>query len=239
MVTIPAQFNGPLRSGNGGWVCGLLADEWARRHGADPLGCTVTSRLLQPPPLDTTLTWEEDDEAGELRLLTAGGAVIGTASPGRFTADPPPVVSRADADAGAAAYPGYTNHPFDHCFTCGTARDPGDGLRVFSGPIGDDRTAAPWDVHPAFGDDNGLIPTPITWAGLDCPGGWTAGFPQDVILLGQLTAEVMRAPVPGESLLATGQLRSRDDRKRLTSTALYTDDGDLVGRSEQVWIAVG
>ena len=234
MVTIPAQFNGPLRSGNGGWVCGLLADEWARRHGPT----VVTSRLLQPPPLDTTLTWEEDDEAGELRLLTAGGAVIGTASPGWFNADPPPEVSRADADAGAADYPGYTNHPFDHCFTCGTARDPGDGLRIFSGPIGDDRTAAPWDVHPAFADDDGLIGTPVTWAGLDCPGGWTAGFPHDVILLGQLTAEVMRAPVPGESLLATGWQRSRDGRKRLTSTALYTDDGDLVGRSEQVWIAV-
>ena len=58
MVTIPAQFNGPLRSGNGGWVCGLLADEWARRHGPT----VVTSRLLQPPPLDTTLTWEEDDD---------------------------------------------------------------------------------------------------------------------------------------------------------------------------------
>ena len=40
------------------------------------------------------------------------------------------------------------------------------------------------------------------------------------------------------TLLATGWQRSRDGRKRLTSTALYTDDGDLVGRSEQVWIAV-
>ena len=31
MVTIPAQFNGPVRSGNGGYVCGLLGHE----HGAD------------------------------------------------------------------------------------------------------------------------------------------------------------------------------------------------------------
>lgn len=234
MVTIPAQFNGPLRSGNGGWVCGLLADEWARRDGPT----VVTSNLLQPPPLDTTLTWEEDEEAGELRLLTAGGAVIGTATQGTFAADPPPVVSPADADAGAAAYPGYTNHPFDHCFTCGTARDPGDGLRIFSGPIADGRTAAPWHVHPAFADDDGLIPTPVTWAGLDCPGGWAGGFPDDVILLGRLTAEVLRLPAPGETLLATGWQRAREGRKRMTSTALYTDDGSLVGRSEQVWIAV-
>jgi hypothetical protein len=234
MVTIPAQFNGPLRSGNGGWVCGLLADEWARRHGPT----LVTSTLLQPPPLDTTLTWEEDDEAAELRLLTAGGAIIGTATPGAFSDDPTPVISRADANAGAAAYPGYTNHPFDHCFTCGTAREPGDGLRIFSGPIGDDRTAAPWDVHPNFVDEDGTVSSSITWAGMDCAGFWAGGAPSDVLLLGRMTAEVIRPPVPGESLLATGWQRSRDGRKRLTSTALYTDDGSLVGRSEQVWIAV-
>jgi hypothetical protein len=234
MVTIPAQFNGPLRSGNGGWVCGLLADEWARRHGP----AVVTSTLLQPPPLDTTLTWEEDDEAGELRLLTAGGAVIGTCTPGQFADDPPPRVSPDDAAAGSAAYPGYDHHPFDHCFTCGTAREPGDGLRIFSGPITDDRTAAPWDVHPAFADEDGLIPTPVTWAGLDCPGGWAAGFPDETILLGRLTAEILRQPQPGETLLATGWRRATDGRKRMTSTALYTDDGSLVGRSEQIWIAV-
>jgi hypothetical protein len=234
MVTIPAQFNGPLKSGNGGWVCGLLAAEWARRNGPT----VVTSTLLQPPPLDTTLTWEEDEEASELRLLTAGGAVIGTATPGRFAADPAPIVTRADAERGAAEYPGHDHHPFDHCFTCGTAREPGDGLRIFTGPIDDERTAAPWDVHPAFADEDGRIPTPITWAGLDCPGGWAAGFPDDVMLLGRLTAEVVRAPEPGESLLATGWRRSSEGRKRLTSTALYTDDGALVGRSEQVWITV-
>ena len=234
MVTIPGQFNGPLKSGNGGWVCGLLAQEWARRHGPT----VVTSTLLQPPPLDTTLTWEEDEEAAELRLLTAGGAVIGTATPGTFADDPAPLVTRDDADRGSAAYPGYTNHPFDQCFTCGTARDPGDGLRIFSGPIDDERTAAPWEVHPAFADHDDSIPTPITWAGLDCPGGWAAGFPDDLMLLGRLTAEVVRPPVPGEMLLATGWRRSHEGRKRLTSTALYTDDGSLVGRSEQVWISV-
>ena len=58
------------------------------------------------------------------------------------------------------------------------------------------------------------------------------------MLLGRLTAEVMRPPVPGETLLATGWRRSVDGRKRLTSTALYADDGSLVGRSEQVWITV-
>jgi hypothetical protein len=234
MVTIPARFNGPLKSGNGGWVCGLLADEWVRRHGPT----VVTSTLLQPPPLDTTLTWEEDDEAGELRLLTAGGAIIGTARPSEFTDDPPPVVSTAQAKAGAATYPGFTHHPFDHCFTCGTARDPGDGLRIFSGPIGEGRSAAPWDVHEVFADETGHVSTPIAWAGLDCPGAWAAGFGESPWLLGRMTADVIRLPEAHETLLATGWSRAKDGRKQFTSTALYTEDGILVGRSEQVWISV-
>ena len=235
---IPAQFNGPLKSGNGGWVCGLLAEEWVRRHEADPLGSTVTSTLLQPPPLETTLTWEEDDAAAELRLLTAGGAVIGTATPGVFTDDPPPIVSPADAAAGAAAYPGYTHHPFDHCFTCGTRREPGDGLCLFTGPIGEGRSAAPWHVHEAFADETGHVSVPIAWAGLDCPGAWAAGFGETPWLLGRMTAEVIRLPEANETLLATGWLRNKDGRKQFTSTALYTEDGSLVGRSEQIWIAV-
>jgi hypothetical protein len=232
MVTIPSQFNGPPRSGNGGWVCGLLAEEWSRRHGPG----VVTSTLRQPPPLDTTLTWEEAD--GELRLLTAGGAVIATAIPGSFTDDPPPAVTRAEADAGHDAYPGYEFHPYDTCFTCGTHREPGDGLRLFAGPIGEGRSAAPWHVHEAFADDSGHVSVPVTWAGLDCPGAWAAGFGEQPWLLGRMTAQVNRVPEADETLLATGWRRGKDGRKQFTSTALYTEDGDLVGRSEQIWLAV-
>lgn len=232
VVTIPSQFNGPPRSGNGGWVCGLLAEEWSRRNGAD----VVTSTLLQPPPLDTALTWEADD--AELRLLTQGGAVIGTATAGSFDDDAPSVVSHEEAVAGEAAYPGLHSHPFAHCFTCGPAREPGDGLRVFSGPIDDGRTGALWNVDDAFGDDAGQVSEPVTWAALDCPGGWTAGYPDDILLLGRMTAEVLRAPMVGETLMATGWLRAVERRKRLTSTALFTDAGELVGRSEQIWISM-
>ncbi|MFL6089737.1 MAG: hypothetical protein ACJ71Z_06325 [Aeromicrobium sp.] len=232
MVTIPGQFNGPLRSGNGGWVCGLLAEEWAHRHGAG----IVTSTLRQPPPLDTTLTWEEADD--ELRLLTAGGAVIATAAAGSFVDEPPPVVTRAEADAGHAVYPGYENHPYDHCFACGTKRQPGDGLRLFTGPIGDNRSAAPWHVHEAFADDSGRVSVPVAWAGLDCPGAWAAGFSETPWLLGRMTAELYRRPEANETLLATGWVRGQDGRKQFTSTALFTEDGDLVGRSEQIWLSI-
>ena len=73
---------------------------------------------------------------------------------------------------------------------------------------------------------------------MDCPGAWAAGFGEVPWLLGRMTAYVTRVPEAGETLLATGWLRGQDRRKKFTSTALYTEAGELVGRSEQVWIAV-
>ncbi|AWB91356.1 hypothetical protein [Aeromicrobium chenweiae] len=228
MVTIPAQFNGPDHSGNGGYVAGLIAHE----VGTGP----VTSTLRIPPPLDVPLSWESDGE--HVRLLTAGGAVVGEAEPGELVRKVPELPSAADATTGLAAYQGFENHPFDRCFTCGTARGEGDGLRLFTGPFAEGRTAAPWTPHASFADEDGLLDVPTTWAALDCPGGWAADFTRQAMVLGRMTAEVLRRPRTGESLIATGELSERSGRKFLTSTALYAVDGELLGRAEQVWIEI-
>ena len=228
MVTIPAQFNGPVRSGNGGYVCGLLGHE----HGA----AIATSTLREPPPLDTPLTWERDGD--ELRLVTAGGAIIGTATSGTFAREAVPSPTEADAEAGHAAYPGFHTHPFDHCFTCGTKRAEGEGLRLFAGPCGVHRTATAWSPHRAFAEPDGSLSIPVSWAALDCPGGWAADFSEQPMVLGRMTGQVLRRPRPGEDLLATGRLDEHTGRKYLTSTALYARDGELLGRAEQTWIEI-
>ena len=151
MVTIPARYNGPEHSGNGGYVCGLLADQLDTDE-------PVTSMLRLPPPLDVPLAWERAGH--EVRLETHGGALIGTASPGAFERDPLPFPDADTVDAGLAAYPGFHAHPFDRCFTCGTAREEGDGLRLFTGPVGSDRTAGPWHVHPGL-TSQGVVSTPV------------------------------------------------------------------------------
>jgi hypothetical protein len=232
VVTIPGQFNGPLHSGNGGYVAGLLAQE---AGGDEP----VTSTLRIPPPLDVPLSWERDDT--EVRLLTAGGAVVGSASPGAFAREVAPRPSLEDAAAGLAHYPGFNHHPFDHCFTCGTARAHGDGLRLFAGPIDPaepGHTAAPWTPHEAFAGPDGAVDLPVAWAALDCPGGWAADFSRHTMVLGRMTAQVSRRPRAGESYVAVGRLHAQEGRKFLTDTALYAEDGELLGRAEQTWIQV-
>ncbi len=138
-----------------------------------------------------------------------------------------------------ASYPGFTLHPFDRCFTCGTAREAGDGLRLFTGPVGDGRrTAGTWTPDPGVAGDDGLLDVPTTWAALDCPGGWAADFTAQAMVLGRMTAHVLRRPAAGEPLVASGLLRERDGRKFRTATALHTTDGELLGRAEQVWIEI-
>jgi hypothetical protein len=228
MVTIPAQFNGPAHSGNGGWVAGLLATQTEAR--------VTTATLRLPPPLDVPLTWEHDGDG--VRLLTTGGAVVGEAAPGTLTGEPPACPSQDEAEAGLAGYLGFHHHPFDQCFTCGTQRGEGDGLRLFTGPTGEGRTAGTWTPHPAFAGPDGHLDVPTTWAALDCPGGWAADFTQRTMVLGRMTATVVRTPRAGEPHLTVGHLDRQDGRKFATSTALYTADGELLGHAQQVWIEV-
>lgn len=230
MVTIEARFNGPAHSGNGGYVCGLIADQ------IDQPG-PVTSSLRLPPPLDVALSWESDHET--VRLLTAGGALVGEACPGSFTRDIPPAPTPEQAAAGEAAYPGHVGHPFSTCFTCGPDRSEGDGLRVFSGPLepGSSTVAATWSPHSGVLDADGTLATQIIWAAIDCAGGWSADFTIHPIVLGRMTAEIIRMPEIGEPCTITGRLDEQSGRKFVTSTALHSAT-ELLAHSEQIWIEI-
>ena len=227
---IPAQFNGPDSSGNGGYVCGLIAAQLPDATGA------TTSSLRTPPPLDLPLLWRTGDD--NVSLLLPPDTLIGSAEPGTFTDGaltcPTPELARS----GMEAYPGYRHHPFDRCFSCGTQREEGDGLRLFTGPIDDSTVAAPWTPHRNFGDAGGRLSGPIMWAALDCPGGWAADFNKQPMVLGRMTAELLRLPYVGEPCLAVGGLQRVERRKFFTNTALYSVEGELLGRAEQIWIGI-
>ena len=138
-------------------------------------------------------------------------------------------VTLAEAEAGASAYPGHVDHPFPGCYVCGPAHP--DGLRIFPGPVGVGRTAAPF-VAPA----DSCVPT--VWAALDCPGGWAVLAPGRPYLLGRITATVAALPTPGQRHIVVGELVSASGRKAEVRTALYDPHGRLLAAARATWIAI-
>jgi hypothetical protein len=247
-LIVPRRFCGPPDSGNGGWTAGALAALDDADAPDDHCGSwpPIEVSLRQPPPLDTPL-----DVTAEAGVTTAsfGGAPIATAHRvDRVLAEVEPV----DPDAAAAAsssYPGHTFHPFPTCFACGTAREEADGLRIFPGPVGEGadghRVTAPWTPHPSlhedwhtYVDEHPRASVAVTWAALDCIGGWAGDLTERLMVLGRMTARIDDLPVIGEPHVVVGEGRGRDGRKTFTASTLYDADGRVVATAEHTWIAV-
>lgn len=224
-LVVPARCNGPRASGNGGWTAGALAEHVPGRGTSGP----VTVRLLQPPPLETPMQVVGD---GSGARLEHDGRPVATATPAEamtVAGDPDPVTAEA-ADAASTSYAGFRRHPFPTCFSCGPARDEGDGLRIFPGRLPDGRVAAVWRARE--------VDLPTTWAALDCVGGWSSDIDRRPMVLGQITAEVPRQPTPGTAYVVVGTEISVEGRKTRTRSGLYDADGALLAHAEHVWIEV-
>ncbi|SIO90140.1 hypothetical protein BQ8420_25155 [Nocardiopsis sp. JB363] len=257
-ITIPGGFNGPDGSGNGGYSAGLLAERLTRVGGT-----AVQVTLRTPPPLDRPLTVEPDGEDALCLTTEAaeGGDDPDTAKePGDtiLVAEavrvapfdrgviPGGPVSVAEAENASKLYPGFVDHPFPRCYSCGPEREEGDGLRLFAGQVlpGDgpanvgNTVACPWPVDPAVDDGTGAAAFAQVWAALDCPGGWSHDVTGRPILLGRFTAQVLSAPKVGETTVVMGRLMSVDGRKIRTGSALYDADGGLLAQARATWIAL-
>jgi hypothetical protein len=220
-VRIPARFNGPPGSGNGGWCAGLFATAAGARIGGPPVQVT----LRVPPPLDTALLLD----GGSVR---AGDVLVAEVTEAGDTGVPVPPVPLAEATAAARDYPGFVTHPFPGCFVCGPDRAPGDSLRIFPGPLPGDRTAAPWTVP----DD---VTAETMWAALDCPGGWTAiGTAGRPFVLGRITATVAALPAPGAGCVVAGALAAVNGRKATVDSSVYGPDGRHLAQARATWLAV-
>jgi hypothetical protein len=222
-LIIPARFNGPTGSGNGGYTCGLAAQLFGGRP------TEVTLRV--PPPLDTSLSVERRADGID---LYAGTTLVAQARPVSGVADVVPAVRLAEAAEAVRSYAGFALHPFPRCYVCGPSRAPGDGLRVFPGRLADGRTAAPFTV-PADA-------SPATfWAALDCPGGWAVGdfVPDRPYVLGRMAAVVTAPPRPGEVCVVVGRCEGSQGRKATVTTSLYGAAGDLLGTARATWISIG
>ena len=148
MLTIPARFNGPPGSANGGYAAGLVAGL---------VGSEVASVSLRaPPPLERPLAVVRDNGGVELR---DGDTLVAEGNPDELLLDVPDPVSPADAAAASEAGREHwcAVHPFPTCVVCGPKRASGDGLRVFPGELRDGVFAADWTPDESIGDGSGFV----------------------------------------------------------------------------------
>lgn len=226
-LTVDHRYRGPADSGNGGYVCGLVA----ARAGVSVGGAAAVVTLRMPPPLDTSLAVVAEGD-GVVRLLR-GADLVAEGARSSLQVEPVPPVDVDEAREVSAGYPGFTKHPFPECFVCGPHREPGDGLRLFPGRIGDGRTACVWEVSAEFAGRPELV-----WAALDCPGGWSAEIEGRPMVLGRMTAAVAAVPEAGERCVVMGRLLGAEGRKTWTASTVYGSDGRELGRAHATWITV-
>ena len=223
-IVIHRRFCGPPESGNGGYVCGRLAAF------VDAEAVEVTLRL--PPPLDWSLRVVHDHERV---LLLDGELLVAEAVAADLDLEVPATVSWDDAISASAGYVGFQEHAFPDCFVCGTARQPGDGLRIFAGAVAGlgagaaELVAAPWVAQE--------VAPEIVWAAIDCPGAFAVGFSaRGETVLGRMTARVLGLPARGERCVSIGWPMGDEGRKLYAGTALFSEAGDLLACARQTWI---
>jgi len=230
-MIVAEQFRGPPHSGNGGYVGGLMS---TRIAGA----ATVVLRAVIP--LKTPLRLQNKD--GVYCLLSPDNTVIGEAHAalGETLRTPSKPPSYADASLAGARFPGLERMFHPVCFCCAPQLDEGYGLRVFVGQTNgapDGHVSGAWSAHPNFADKDRLAPPEVVWAALDCPGSVAWLVKQgDVGLLGTMTCKILRRPAVGDRCIITAWPIEQSGRKRISGTALFTADGELLAHSHQVWI---
>lgn len=234
-IRIDARFRGPPRSGNGGYAAGCLA-----RHLPGP----ATVRLKAPPRLDAPLRVEIGNAS--VRLWDADTLIAEARPAVPLDLPVPPCPPPGETARAAQGFAGFRRHAFPGCFVCGTARAPGDGLRIFPGALGGGGAtlAAPWTPDASLADAAGQVAPEHLWAALDCPGAFALPAPgtDRTRVLGELSVTIHAALAPGEACSVLGwpleAPAASAGRKQLAGTAIYGADGRLVALARAAWIEV-
>lgn len=240
-MTISRRYCGPPNSGNGGYVCGLLA-----RH----ISGSAEVTLRAPPPLEKVLrAMPKDDGTWELR---DGATVVAIGRPLPLEMTRIETASLEEASAAEKNPVIKANeHLLPMCFVCGPERAPSDGLRIGVGPLkrrAEDGTivhAATWTPGPDLSAGDGFVAPEFLWSALDCPTGYavtydpaTDGFDGAPVLLGRLSARIDSLPRPGERCVITAWETGHEGRKRLAECAAFGEAGQLLAVATATWIVV-
>jgi hypothetical protein len=234
-IVIPRVFCGPPDSGNGGYSAGRLA---AFIDGP----AEVT--LRRPPPLDRALRVMRRDD--DVVAMLDGDEVVAEAVATTVEGEVPPPVTIAQANEATERCPFLLHpswHPFPSCFVCGPDRSPGEGMRLFAGPVPErDDYATSWVPAPQFCDDDGLVAPEFVWAALDCPssaGIYATGEQPDApFVLGRLAVRIDERPPANEPLVAHAWRVGLEGRKLFAGSALRNESGQVFAVARATWIRI-
>lgn len=234
-ITIDRRFRGPPTSANGGYASGRLASF---------ISGSAEVTLRSPPPLEKEMAVVSNAD-GSVAMYD-GEQLVATARPqaASVQACVPPHFDAAIA-ASQRTFDA-SRHKLPMCYVCGPDRAPGDGLRLFCGPLDPQDTswsgivAAPFVPEPYMGSGDGPVSPEFVWAALDCPTAYAAsssdGFP--TILLGRQTVSIKRQPNVGEKCIVTAKQIAREGRKYFSQATLFGSDQTAIAQCQAVWIEV-
>lgn len=242
---IQARFRGPPESGNGGYVAGALAACFTGASVQDE-DDAVEVTLRAPIPLDQPMV--VTPAASQALRLELDETLIAEAQRTRLTLRVPEPPAFATALAARDQSPSFIEginpllpngrgfHPI--CFCCGVDVAADAGLHIYAAPVaGFDGVAAAWRPNRVFAASDGLLPEPIVWAALDCPGQF-AYYAKGIRtgLLGRMTARILRPVVAAQDMVVIGWCLEIERTKHFAGTALFNQSGELCAYSKQVWI---
>jgi hypothetical protein len=225
-LIVPHRFCGPPGSGNGGYTCGLLAQE---------LGGIVECTLRMPVPMDVPLEFERRADGG---TLSREGKIVVEAKAAAIGVTPPAPISVQAATEAMTNSPALDpRHPFGTCFVCGPKRAVGDGLRIFPAPVQDGVFASAWLPNAEFGDGGFLRPE-FLWAAMDCPTGFAAGFPTTgKLVTGRLAVEQLKPIRTRTGCVLMSWALGIEGRKHFSAACLY-QGSELCAVANATWIRI-
>lgn len=226
-IKISSRFCGPIDSANGGYTCGILSKA---------IEGTAEVTLKHPPPINKLMEIRQTE--GNKYVLYNEDMIIAEAKPAELELVPPQPPNIKDVELSTLKEEDITDHYFPDCFVCGPKRSPGDGLRIFPGPVKDKAyIAAVWIPDTSLSDENGYLKNEFVWSALDCPSGWAIVIEKmRFIILGRLVVQISKKVKPNKKFIVLGWKLSEEGRKIYAGTALYSDEGQLYAKGKATWI---
>jgi hypothetical protein len=236
ILIIDARYNGPVGRGNGGYVAGVMAAF---------LSGDAEVRIMRGFPVATPLAIRRHPD-GEVSCHL-DDQELGRARPLELVLQIPPPPTLSAARAAAERFRFLHGSDVRGCYVCSPRRAPGEGLRLFCGPLpdaaGDTIVAGVWEPGPELLDASGQVAPEQVWAALDCPGGYAiAALAPDigVQLLGTCAASLKQPLRAGASyIVSSWQLAPPQGRKRFMGVAIHGVTGELMACARQTWIDAG